>query len=71
MNSGTRIRVIKKLPCDFNYISIGDTGTVVEEGADLVWARLDKHIGMNIDAFPYLYRDGTYQFGKDQLEVIE
>lgn len=71
MEIGNRVRVIKRMPCGFNNVAVNDLGTIVDVGCDLVYVVLDKYKGMRTEDYLFLFKDGSYQFAKDQLEVIE
>lgn len=70
MKIGEKVRVISINQMNKGQVSVGDEGKIVDLGCDLVFVLLNKYVNANIMENPYLFRDRSYQLGKNQVEVI-
>lgn len=70
MKLGDNVRVTAINQMNKGQVSVGDEGKIIDLGCDLVFVLFDKFVNVDTSEFPFLFRDGSYQLGKNQVEVI-
>lgn len=70
MKLGDKVRVTVINQMNKGRVAVGDEGKVVDLGSDLVFVLLNKYVNADVSENSFLFRDRSYQLGKNQVEVI-